>query len=98
MDSNTHLQRFPEFSARLGHCRSQIYNLIRNGLLMPPIRLSVRAVAWPSYETERYIAAVVRGASDAELRELVASLVAARTTSSSEASASFASETTSAGA
>jgi prophage regulatory protein len=72
------LLRLPALLALLGFGRAHAYSLVRSGLLMPPVRLGARSVAWPSDEADQYIDAKVRGATDAELRELVARLVAAR--------------------
>ncbi|MFT4047934.1 MAG: AlpA family phage regulatory protein [Solimonas sp.] len=79
----THLCRFPELSACIGLGRTQIYSLIRDGLLMPPVRLGAQSVAWPSDEVDTYVKAKIRGASNDELRALVARLVAARATAGS---------------
>lgn len=84
MRSNTYLFRFPDFSARIGLGRTQIYSLIHDGLLMPPVRLAAQAVAWPSDEVDAYVSAKIRGASNDELRALVARLMAARTTAGSD--------------
>lgn len=73
------LLRLPALSARLGIGRASIYSHIATGLLMPPVKLGLRTVAWPSDEVSEYIAAKVRGASNEELRALVGHLVAART-------------------
>ncbi|MFT4047967.1 MAG: AlpA family phage regulatory protein [Solimonas sp.] len=88
MQMHNNLLRLPALCSRLGFGRAHIYALIRDGLLMPPIRLGARSVAWPSNEADDYIAAKIRGAGNDELRALVSRLTKARAVAgcSSEAS------------
>jgi prophage regulatory protein len=72
------LQRLPTLCARLGLTRPTIYKKIGAGLLPRPVKVGDVSV-WPSNETDAVIAAQIRGASDDELRQIVADLVAART-------------------
>lgn len=55
-----------------------VYSQVAAGLLPPPVRLGDRAVGWPADEIGQVISARIAGATDAELIELVAGMVAAR--------------------
>ena len=70
--------RFPEVKAVSGLSRSTIYLRISEGLFPRPLLLGRRMVGWPESEIGAVNAARIRGASDQEIRALVASLVAAR--------------------
>lgn len=70
--------RFPEVKTRSGMSRSTVYLRIAEGLFPRPIRLGPRMVGWPESEIEAVIAARIRGASESDLRDLVANLKAAR--------------------
>ena len=54
--------RLPQVSARLGLGRSAIYDLVKRGELCPPIKLGVRASAWPSSAIDQFIADHIRSA------------------------------------
>lgn len=54
------LLRLPEVSARLGLGRSSIYALIQRGELCPPVKLGVRASAWPASAIDAFIADRIR--------------------------------------
>ncbi len=64
---------------RIETCKSEtgyrshasIYNLIRDGLWTKPVRLSARAVGWPSEEITAICKARIAGKSDDEIRALV---------------------------
>jgi prophage regulatory protein len=58
--------------------RTTPYALAKLGLLTPPIKISKRASGWPKSEVEAIISARIAGADDAEIKRLVAALVAAR--------------------
>lgn len=45
-----------EVRNRLGLGRSSIYELVRRGLLCPPVHIGVRAVAWPESAVNIFIA------------------------------------------
>lgn len=49
------LLRLPAVKARVGLCRSSIYNRIAEGKFPPPVSLGGRAVAWPSDSIDRWI-------------------------------------------
>ncbi len=67
-----------QVEAACGYSRSTIYLRISQGLLPQPVRLGPRAVGWPSDEVDAINAARIAGKSDAEVRELVTRLHAAR--------------------
>jgi len=58
--------------------RSTIYLRIAQGVFTKPVSLGGRAVGWPSSEVSALNAAWIAGKSDAEIRELVLRLQAAR--------------------
>jgi prophage regulatory protein len=58
---------------------TKIYGLIKDELMTPPVKLTLRTSAWPEDEIAAIIQARISGKSDAEIRALVAKLVAART-------------------
>jgi prophage regulatory protein len=58
---------------------ASIYNLINAGLWTKPVRIGQRSVGWPSDEVIAISRARVAGATDEQLRELVARLHAKRT-------------------
>lgn len=72
------LLRLPEVKARIGLSRSALYKQIQDGLFTRPIKLGPRAVAWPSREIEAIAGLRIAGKSDAEIRQEVAKLAAAR--------------------
>jgi prophage regulatory protein len=72
------LLRILAVMAKSGLARSTHYKLIDAGLWVRPIRLSARAVAWPSNEVDAILAARIAGKSDDEIRSLVQKLEAAR--------------------
>ena len=70
--------RLKQVRAVTGMSRSWIYEAIRRGEFPAPIPLGARAVAWDSASIAAWQAARIAGKSDAEIRELVARLEAAR--------------------
>ena len=64
--------------AATGDSRSGIYEKIKRGTFVPPVKIGRRAVAWPAYEVAAINAARIAGRSDAELKALVARLCADR--------------------
>ncbi len=73
-----HIHRISNIKSESGLSRSTLYIHIATGLWTKPIRLSARAVGWPSSETTAIIEARIAGKSDQEIRDLVAELEAAR--------------------
>ena len=67
-----------QVEAESGYSRSTIYLRMAQGLWPKPVAIGARAVGWPSGEVEALNAARIAGRSDAEIRELVAKLQAAR--------------------
>jgi prophage regulatory protein len=74
------IQRLPAIISSTGLSRSTIYLRIANGVFTKPVSLGGRAVGWPSSEVAALHSAWVSGKSEAEVRELVRELQAARKT------------------
>ena len=74
----TAIWRCNRVQAETGHPRSTLYLRVAQGLLPHPVSLGPRAVGWPAHEVIALNAARIAGKSDAEIRELVAKLEAAR--------------------
>ncbi len=65
-------------AARRNEAKATTYLRIKQGLLARPVKLG-RSSAWPECEIDAINAAIIRGASDDEIRALVEQLHAART-------------------
>jgi prophage regulatory protein len=72
--------RLPAVKTSNGLSRSTLYLRIAQGLFTKPVSLGGRAVGWPSNEVVALNAARIAGKSDAEVRDLVVKLEAARKT------------------
>ena len=70
--------RFPATKSQSGYSRSTIYLRIAQGLWSKQVRLGPRCVGWPANEVVALNAARIAGKTDAEIRELVVKLEAAR--------------------
>ena len=70
--------RLPAVKASTGLSRSTIYLRIAQGLFTKPVSLGGRAVGWPAHELAALNAARIAGRSDADIRDLVVRLEAAR--------------------
>ncbi|HOE42824.1 MAG TPA: AlpA family phage regulatory protein [Rhodoferax sp.] len=70
--------RIPATKSQTGYSRSTIYLRITQGLWTKQISLGPRAVGWPATEVAALNAARISGKTDAEIRELVVKLEAAR--------------------
>ena len=70
--------RIKEVKRRVGKAHTATYGDVRTGLLPPPIPLGPRAKGFIEYEIDSVTAARAAGQSDAQIRQLVAELVAAR--------------------
>jgi prophage regulatory protein len=70
--------RLPAVKIATGLSRSTLYLRIANGVFTHPVNLGGRAVGWPSHEVAALNTARIAGERDAEIRELVAKLEAAR--------------------
>lgn len=63
----------------LGNSNTQLYEAIKAEQITRGIKISHRAVAWPSDEIDALVTARIEGRSQAEIRTLVQSLHAQRT-------------------
>jgi prophage regulatory protein len=70
--------RLPTVKAESGLSRSTIYLRIAQGLWTKPVSLGGRAVGWPASEVATLNVARISGKSNAEIRELVVKMDAAR--------------------
>lgn len=70
--------RRPAIESLFGTSCSTIYREISLGTFPKAVKISARSVGWPAGEIEKINAARLAGKSDNEIRELVASLHAAR--------------------
>lgn len=73
-----HILRLPAVKESTGLSRSTIYLRIAQGVYTKPVSLGGRAVGWPASEVATLNAARIAGKPDAEIRELVVKLEAAR--------------------
>ena len=72
--------RLPDVKATTGLSRSTIYLRITQGVFPKPVSLGGRAVGWPASEVAALNAARIAGKTNAEIRDLVVKLEAARKT------------------
>lgn len=70
--------RLPAVLRERARSRSAHYLDIQQGLFTSPVQIGLRAVGWPEMEVATLNAARIAGKSEAEIRELVAKLQAAR--------------------
>jgi prophage regulatory protein len=70
--------RLPAVKENTGLSRSTLYLRIANGAFTHPVSLGGRAVGWPAHEVAALNAAWIAGKPEAEIRELVTQLEAAR--------------------
>jgi prophage regulatory protein len=70
--------RLPAVKAATGLSRSTLYLRIGQEAFTHPVSLGGRAVGWPAHEVAALNAARIAGKPDAEIRELVTKLEAAR--------------------
>ena len=78
MTQQIQVVRRPEVERRIGQGRSAIYAAIAAGTMVPPVKISLRAVGWLNHEVDAVIAARAAGKAPDEIKELVSKLVAAR--------------------
>lgn len=71
--------RLPEVLAKRGRSRASHYADIQRGLWTKPVSLGPRCAAWPQHETEILQRARLAGKTEAEIRQIVSELHAART-------------------
>jgi len=72
------LLRLPAVLSATGYSRATLYARIKQQLMTPPVKLSVRCAAWPSEEIAALNAARIAGKSDEQIRELVSTLARRR--------------------
>jgi prophage regulatory protein len=70
--------RIPIILRKRGRSRSAHYLDIQQGLFTSPVSIGARAVGWPEHEVDAINRARIAGYTDAEIRELVTQLEAAR--------------------
>ena len=70
--------RLPAVLQRRGKSRSAHYADVKAGLVVPPVKLGLRARGTPDGEVDTLVAATIADKSDDEIRALVVKLVAAR--------------------
>ena len=71
----TYLLRRLEVASRFGLPKTTFQERINEGLITPPINLGGRAVAWPDYEIDQIINAMIAGYSKDEIKALVQELI-----------------------
>lgn len=69
------LSRKKKVLERTGHGKTTLYELIKQGLFVPPVNIGGRSVAWPDDEVDAIIDARIAGKSDAEIKVLVSELL-----------------------
>jgi prophage regulatory protein len=74
----TRLNRLCDALSATGQTRSPFYADIQKGIMVRPVKIGPRAAAWPEHEIQAIVQARIAGATDAELRQLVQRLHAAR--------------------
>lgn len=72
------VKRLPDVLFMFGVSRSHIYQQIKDGLFIKPIRLGKRAVGWPSHEVSTLLSARISGQSNDQIKSLVSTLESAR--------------------
>ncbi len=72
------IQRLPDVLSKFGVSRSHIYQQVKDGLFVKPIRLGKRAVGWPSDEISTLLSARIAGQSNEQIKSLVSTLEASR--------------------
>ena len=75
---NHHILRLPAVKGATGLSRSTLYLRISQGVFTHPVSLGGRVVGWPAHEVAALNIARIAGKGDAEIREQVAKLEAAR--------------------
>ncbi len=70
-----YINRRREVLARFGISNTFFHNLIKQGLMPPPIPLGARSVGWLQHELDAVLAAKVAGKDDKNIRALVGHLV-----------------------
>ena len=76
--------RLPQVVDATGRSIESHYLDIRRGLMVPPVAIGPRAVAWPAHEIDAICRARLRGDGDDQLRTLVSRLVERRRVDATE--------------
>ena len=74
----TQMLRLPRSCEITGRKPGSFYLDIKNGLMVPPVRIGPNAAAWPAHELEAINRAKIAGATEDEIRALVRRLIEAR--------------------
>lgn len=72
------IYRKPAVRIAMGWANSTLYQKIKDGLFVPPVKIGPRSSGWPSDEVAAVQGAIIAGADEDEVRSLVAKLVAHR--------------------
>lgn len=72
------LSRQPIVLEAFGFKKSTLYNRIQEGLIVPPVSLGGRSVAWPDHELQAILRAMCAGKPLDEIKQLVTELIAKR--------------------
>jgi prophage regulatory protein len=75
----TKMMRLQAVTSSIGLSKSKIYADIKNGLFLPPVAIGPRARAWGEHEVDSVNRAYLAGKTEAEIRRVIADLIAART-------------------
>ena len=72
------LLRIRQVEQRLGVKRATIYKRIGRGQLPPPVKDGTHVSIWPEDEINACCRAIIRGASDSDMQQLVHGLIERR--------------------
>lgn len=72
------IHRLPDVLTTFGVSRSHVYQQVKDGLFIRPIKLGKRAVGWPSNEISTLLSARIAGQSNEQIKSLVSSLESSR--------------------
>ena len=75
----TKMMRVHAVTSSRGLSKSKIYDDIKKGLFLPPVATDLREKSWAEHEVDSINRAYLAGKSEAEIRSVVADLIAART-------------------
>ncbi len=70
--------RLPATLQQLAIGKTTLYARIAKGTFHPPVKFSERVSAWPQHEVDAVLRALLRSASEDDLRALVAHLIRLR--------------------
>lgn len=73
------LRRSPEARAIFGNLSTSTWHeWVAKGLMVTPVSIGARSVAYPDHELQAIAAARIAGKSDVEIKQIVRDLIAAR--------------------